>query len=154
VFPGTRLEGLRFSCLRKSKPFALAGCFKLCLAHIRECYHSPQGCQVLNLLSRNLQPFDGLALDEVGFDDFRDVRWLYVAVPDIIRVNDHCGPELTGIQTPGPLGPDLFRKAVFGQLLLKQGDELFRVLLFATAPGMPRRAFVGAYKNMCLQFHG
>jgi hypothetical protein len=39
VFPGTRLEGLRFSCLRKSKPFALAGCFKLCLAHIAQYYH-------------------------------------------------------------------------------------------------------------------
>jgi hypothetical protein len=52
------------------------------------------------------QSLDWPASDNVGVDDFLDVRGRDAAVPDGIRINDEVGAVLTLVQTPGLVGSD------------------------------------------------
>lgn len=52
------------------------------------------------------QSFDGLSLDQVGFDDFRNILRLYAAVPNRFRVDDDRRAMLALVETPGFIRPD------------------------------------------------
>lgn len=103
------------------------------------------------LLPFNSEAFDRRPAHQMGPNNLSDILSLDRPVPNIVGINDHRGPKLAGIEAPSLLGPDLASQPRLGDLLFKGFDELFGPLGLAAAPGVPRRAIIGADEDVSFE---
>ena len=59
------------------------------------------------LTSLDLKTIDDTAVFEVLFNDFVDIRFVYICVPGLLRINDHDRPQLTAVETASLVNADL-----------------------------------------------
>jgi hypothetical protein len=98
------------------------------------------------------QPLDGFVADDVGGDDFFDVMFGDMAVPDGVGINDDGGSVLALVEASGLVGPNGVANAVLGQDFLKLFLELAVGIGVAAATGMVFVALVGADKDVFFKF--
>src|SRR5690606_3067930 len=92
--------------------------------------------------------FDGLAVLEMGFDDFVDVFLVDEGVPDSFRIHDHDRALVAAIEAAGAVDAHL---AFAGQLerldpVLGVGPQIIGAVILATC--LTIGALVGAEKNV------
>ena len=91
----------------------------------------------------------------MGIDDFVDVGFGHVAIPDGFRVDHEIGAVLALIETALLVGPDPAFETALGQFLF---EELLQPGLsewIAAAPRMPLRTLVAADENVVFEIgHG
>ena len=66
-----------------------------------------------------LQARDRLAVNEMGFNNFRDVFYSNSTVPDCLRINHYDRTVFTLIKAAGFVGSDLTFQSAFGKFLLE-----------------------------------
>jgi len=98
------------------------------------------------------QALDGFAADYVGFDDFIDIGFGDVSVPDRIGINHDVRAVLALVETASLVGPYPALEAAFRQLLLKEFLQLALPAGVAASPWISRRPLVAAYENVSLEF--
>ncbi len=59
------------------------------------------------------------ATNNVGLDDFIDIGFLYVSIPDGLRINDEIRPMLALIETSSLVGSHFAFEPAFRQFLLE-----------------------------------
>jgi hypothetical protein len=69
---------------------------------------------------RQPQPLDGLSADDVRFDDFINIGFGDVAVPDRVGINHNIRSVLALIQTARLIGSHTPLQSAFGQLLFEK----------------------------------
>jgi hypothetical protein len=89
-----------------------------------------------------------LVADNVGGDDFLDVIFGDMAVPDGVGINDDSGSVLALVEASGLVGADGVTNAVLGQDFLELLLEFAVSVGVAAATGMVFGALVGADKDV------
>src|SRR3990172_3130805 len=84
------------------------------------------------------EPRDGLAAEDVGVEDFLEIRFLDAAVPDVLGIHDHHRPVAALGKAARLVDPDLPALAGLG----RTGAEDLHVLLGVSlgGAGLPARA--------------
>jgi len=98
------------------------------------------------------QTLDRLSADNVRLDDFVDVGFGDVAVPDGIRVNHDVGAVLALIETSGLIGADATFQSASSELLF---EELLQARFgsgVAASARMACGALVSTNKNVAFEF--
>lgn len=85
-----------------------------------------------------------LSIDDVGFDDFVDVGFGDVSVPDSFRIDDEIRAMFTLIKTSGLVGADASLQTSCGEFLLEQFLQARFGLRIAASARMACRALVAA----------
>jgi len=91
------------------------------------------------------------AIDDVGLNDFVDVRGGHVAIPDRFGVHDNGGAVLTLVEASRHIGAHALFQSAQGQLLLELKLQLGLCLGIAAPARMARIALVAADEQMLLE---
>jgi hypothetical protein len=97
------------------------------------------------------QARDGFAADDVGFDDFIDVSFGDVSIPDRIGIDHEVRAVLALVETASLIGPHPALEAALGKLLLEKFLQLGLAAGIAASPRISRRALVAAYEDVFLK---
>jgi hypothetical protein len=98
------------------------------------------------------QTLDGFAADDVRLDDFVEVSFGDVSVPDGIRIDHDIRTVLALIEATGLIGAHFALKAAFREFLLEQLLQLRLAAGIAASPRASRRALVAAHENVFFEF--
>ncbi len=105
-------------------------------------------------VGRDQQPLHHLPILEVRIDDFIDVAFIHVGIPDRLRIHHGNRAGGTTIQATGLVDPDLARTGKTGRLdtLLAAVEAGLSSMLGTT--GLTILALVQAKENMPLEIRG
>jgi hypothetical protein len=107
----------------------------------------PTDAGVKALIGQN-EPLDGPASYDMRRDDFVEIVFTNVTVPDFIGIDDHSRPVLALVQASGFVRSNCSMDAVFGQSLLQLLLETTLTIGIATAARMVFLALVRADKDV------
>ena len=92
------------------------------------------------------QALDGLAMDDMPFDELRNIVDGDIAVPNLLGVHDDSDAVRALIKAPGVIGSHVARDAVGSDLLLELIAHFRAAFGFAAALRVIGGAFVDTYE--------
>lgn len=97
------------------------------------------------------EAFDWLSIDDVGFDDFIDVGFGDVSVPDGFWIDDEIRPVFALIEAPGLVGANASLQTTGGEFLLKEFLQVCVGLRIAASARMACWALIAADEDVVLE---
>jgi hypothetical protein len=104
-------------------------------------------------LLSNPEPGDGLATDDVRFDDFGYILQLDMSIPDAFGVDDYIGTVFALIEASRLIGSHSWLEPASGQLLLESELKICEPVGVTAAPWIVWRPLICADENMMLKMH-
>lgn len=98
------------------------------------------------------ETLDGLAVDDVGFDDLVDIGGGDASVPDAIGIDDDGGSVLALIEASRHIGAHAFLETAQREFLLEEELELGLARGIAATARMSSLALIAANEEMLLEF--
>ena len=103
-------------------------------------------------LIRQAQALDRFSADDVGVDDFVDIGFSDVAVPDSIGVDHDIWAMLALVEASRLIRSDSALQAVLGEFLLEQLLQFGFGERIAASAGMARGAMVSTDEDVLFEF--
>jgi len=100
---------------------------------------------------RQSEPLHRSTANDMGFDDFLDIRVAHSAIPDGVRINDDVGSMLALVEAARLIRADAAFQPPLGQFLFEEFLQPTFGERIATSPRMSRWALVSADENMLLE---